>query len=165
MVIYLWVILKEIITNTQQRKEESPHNTYPSTLLIACSDLEGCTLHFLQSPAPNKMIFFTTSVFRCEREEKSPLGDVNAYTENNPDTKKRRCVLWAHTGAAAAGEITAHDKHPQCHYFCRTVNSDFLPVELDQMCPAARTGTDGESLVLSGGPELVAGLVISVEPH
>lgn len=54
--------------------------------------------------------------------------------------------------------MTAHDKHPQCHYFCRSVNSDFLLVHLDQICPAASTGTDGESLVLrGGGSELVAG--------
>lgn len=115
-------------------------------------------LPFISSEAwlQNKMIYFTTYVFRGEREKKSPLENVSAFTENNPDTKlKNLCVLWTHS--RAAGEMTAHDKLPQHHYFCRSVNSDFLLVQLDQICPAASTGTDGESLVLVGGPELVAG--------
>lgn len=72
---------------------------------------------------------------------------------------KRGGVFCEHT-PQFTGEITAHDKYPLCRYFCFSVNSAFLPVALDQICPAAGTGTDGNGLELQGRLGLVAGWLL-----
>lgn len=66
--------------------------------------------------------------------------------------------MFSHT--IATGEITALAMHPVRHYCCYSVNSGFLLIKLDQVCPAAGTGTDGNSSILQGRLGLVAGWLL-----
>lgn len=126
------------------------------------------------------MIHLTTSFLKLEVTHLFTLAksvEVMNTTENKESRKKchitihfiilspkikRQRVLTAHT--IATGEITAHAMHLVCHYFCYSMNSGFLLIKLDQICPAASTETDGNSSMLQEtGPS--HSLVITVEPH
>lgn len=82
---------------------ESPYNTYPSPLLIACPDLEGRTLRFLQ----NKMIQFTTLDFEViysftfaksvEDRNTTAKKDHTFYLILSPNTEAESCVFCEYT--------------------------------------------------------------------
>lgn len=149
----------------------TPHNTYPSPLLIACSDLEGRTPPKTQ--LQNKTIHFTTSVLKLqvthlftfaksvEAMNTTAGGKKSHITIHfiilSTNTEAVSCVF-SHT--PATGEITALAMHPVRHYFCYSVNSGFLLIKLDQVCPPAGTRTDGNSSILQGRLGLVAGSLL-----